>query len=119
MSESTGRIFWPFEVPSVDDMSPESRAKVAFLEAATAAGFKSYVDESDCGALGGDRECWLVWRGKHRSELVLIERGQVIDRSMLVDCVPWLAFDRQVVTGLDWLRTQAKPQVLSAKQAAR
>jgi hypothetical protein len=99
------RIWWPFAVVNQDKLSQDEQAKLTFLEEAARQGFRAFVQQSDCGAVAPDgRECYLIWRGRQRSELLLIDHGAVIVKKMFADPSVALAFRQAYAEGLAWLR---------------
>lgn len=104
MTESADRLWWPFAVQPVEQQSSESKAKIAFLRDATSQGLRAFAALSDCGAIAEDgRECYLVWRGKQRCELLLIDAGAVKAKKMYADPTTGLAFRQASADALDWL----------------
>lgn len=104
MADRSDRLWWPFPVQPVEQQSQETRAKIVFLENATSQGLRAFIDGNDCGAIAGDgREGYLVWRGKQRCELLLIDAGTVVARRMCVDLSAWSAFRQASIEALDWL----------------
>ena len=109
MSNERNRILWPFQAPPLEQQSEEIKAKVAFLEEAHRQGFQAYVDQNDCGATSPNgRESLIVWRGKQRSELLLIEANAVKVRKSFTDLSEAVAFRRASSEALAWL-SQLQP----------
>ncbi len=107
MTAAIDRLWWPIPVEPLERQSEETKAKIVFLEQATQQGSRAFVDQSDCGAVAGDgRECCLLWRGKHRCELLLIDGGRVESRKMFADPIEVSAFHQASVEALDWLRSK-------------
>lgn len=105
MSNEQSRLWWPFSVTDVDDLGEDEKAKLTFLSEATQQGFRAFVHQSDCGAVTPDgRECYLVWRGRQHSELLLIDSGKVVQKKMFAATAPTAAFRQAAAEGMDWLR---------------
>lgn len=108
MSEQTERHWWPFkvEISTVSEFS-EAGAKLEFLEEAVKIGAKSFVqnDELECGAVAeSGRECLIVWRGKQRADVLLIEGGELKTKQSFVAPNECDAFRQAAAMGLAWLK---------------
>lgn len=102
------RIWWPFPVPPLDRQTQEMKVKIAFLEEASRNGLRSYVERDDCGAVSSDgREVRLVWRGKCRTELLLINEATVEKRELFADVSEGVAFRQASAEALAWLLSSA------------
>jgi hypothetical protein len=115
VGETSDRSWWPFQIQATEPLSEENKAKVVFLEEATRRGLRAFLDENEsgCGAITDeDRECFLVWRGKQRCELFLIENGVIKDRKILFDLMEATAFRQAAAEGLDWLRNYPRTGVM-------
>ena len=104
MPNEANRMSWPFKVPPLERETEEIKAKVAFLQDAQHHGFRSYVDQDDCGAVAPDgRESLIVWRGKQRAELLLIDAGSVTEKKLFANLSEAVAFRQASVEALAWL----------------
>ncbi len=104
MASEDTRLWWPFPVVPSVQQTEDVKAKLFFLEGANLRGCRAYVDESDCGAIAPDgRECLIVWRGRQRSELLLIDAGVVQVKKMFADLSEGEAFRQASVEALAWL----------------
>jgi hypothetical protein len=118
MGNVSTRIWWPFQLPPVERQTEEIKAKAAFLELADRSGLKSYVEQDDCGAISpkGTEAC-LVWRGKCRTELLLIREGVVQERKLFADSSEGVAFREASAEALAWLEPLASfPEAASLGQ---
>ena len=62
-------------------------------------------DELECGAIAENgRECLIVWRGKQRAEVFLIEGGDLKTRQSFGDPNECDAFRQAAEMGLAWLK---------------
>ena len=105
VTNEQSRMWWPFAVADEGDLGADEQARLSFLREASQQGFRAFVNQSDCGAVAAcGRECYLVWRGQQRSELLLIEAGELVQRKMFADAVPSSAFRQAAGEGLSWLR---------------
>ena len=104
------KLWWPFPIPPIERRTEEIKAKVAFLEEAARLGLCGYADQSDCGAVAPNgRECAIVWRGKQRSELLLIDFGAVIENRLFADLSEGVAFRNAAGEAFAWLLQVPQP----------
>ena len=104
MMNEANRVWWPFEAMPLERQTAESKAKIHFFEEAARHGLRAFVEQSNCGVIASDgRECYIVWRGKQRSELFLIEAGEVTAKKMFVDAKDAEALRQAFAEGLNWL----------------
>ena len=100
------RIWWPFDLSPRGHSNLELQVKATFLESAYRDGFRSYVQRDDCGAVSSEgMEVVLVWRGRGRTELLLIRGSTVEDRKLFTDASEGKAFRQASAEALDWLRS--------------
>lgn len=112
MSNEQPRMWWPFAVANEQGLGDDETARLSFLREASQQGFRAFIQQSDCGAVAPDgRECYLVWRGRQRTELLSIDTGQVLQKKMFADAMSSSAFRHAASEGLAWLR--ASPSAIS------
>ncbi|WP_143206241.1 hypothetical protein [Singulisphaera sp. GP187] len=104
MKNEEVKIWWPFPLPPLDRQTQEVKVKIDFLEEANRNGLRSYVEQDDCGAISPEgREACLVWRGKCRTELLLIREAIVESRKLFANASEGVAFRQASAEALAWL----------------
>lgn len=106
--------YWPFDVPLRDQLSPEGRRFVSFLESACRENCKAYlIEESVVGAeAASGRSGEVVRRGGRGRwwEIILAENDHVL-QSKFVD-----GFEQAAEAVLSWLRGNTVESVLQGIQ---
>lgn len=106
--------YWPFDVPPGDQLSPEGRRFVSFLESACRENCKAYmIEESVVGAeASSGRSGEVVRRGGRGRwwEIILVENDHVL-QSNFVD-----GFEQAAEAVLSWLRGDSIESVLQRIQ---
>ena len=108
MNDHVIRRWWPFELESpIAKESAESNAKREFLDEVTRIGAKGYVqnNELECGAVSENGcECLVIWRGKQRAEVLLINCGKLSLKQSFFSTNECEAFRQAADKGLEWIK---------------
>lgn len=120
MIDQAKRTWWPFEAISEANRDAEHKAGIDFLMRATQVGFRAYMEGGDFGARSGEgRECRIIWRGKQRRELLLIESEQCVHKEMFIAAEEGAALAQAATVGLAFLKygKEASQVVMLNQQA--